>query len=790
MKLFEPFTINKKTLKNRFIMAGMDTNFGDEEGNVPDKLIDYYELRAKGGVGLIIVEAAYFDKLGAGTSTMLSIDSNKRIKGFNKIVNVIKKHGAYALLQIYHAGAQASSFMMGLQAVAPSAIPFEMSGETPMPLTKKQISKIVKGYGDACLRAKKAGFDGVEIHAGHGYLLNQFFSLRTNKRDDEYGNQSFENRSRAAVEIIREVRKKCGNDFIIGFRLNGSDYIPEGLEIEDVIQIAKILEQEGVDLINITGGVFDSPRFPVVPYMNYPRGCFVHNAQLVKQALDRIPVAVVGRINTEDVAEKILQENELDLVTIGRALIADPEFPNKIKKGKQEEIRICIGCNTCLNQIMTEQPVLCAINPNLMSSDEDIETTEKPLNVLVVGAGPAGLEFARISKIRGHEVKIVEKNAFIGGSLNFAKTAPMKKEVQNLINYYSYITKNNEIDISLNTPLTEEVLSRHNPDVLVIATGISPKIPEIEGIEKTKYRTYSEVLSGSIPKGQNIVVLGGDMIGIEVAEFLSCANKEVKIISDKKRLGVDIYSLVAREILPTIEEDDKIEIILETKIKEINENEIVVEQNGQISSIEYDEIILTSAQPSAETEEIAKGKVEKIFKIGDCKEIQPRKILESINEGYELGLIVETPEADLLFSDELDIDGGDLKSLIKMKIRRRTFSNEDIPIYLDMLSQVCNENEKIQKKNKKSKLKFQISIGEDKDYFIKIENGLFTTGEEKVENPNVIIVMDPSIASGIFMGTVNAASAYMNKELIFEGSMLLGLKFRTLTDAVIEELEL
>ncbi|MFX0075233.1 MAG: NADH:flavin oxidoreductase, partial [Candidatus Hermodarchaeota archaeon] len=409
MKLFEPFTINQITLKNRLLMPGMDTNFGDEEGNLPDKLIDYYELRAKGGVGLIIVEGAYFDKRGAGTSTMLSIDSNTRIGRFKELVSAIKKHGAHSLIQIYHAGAQATSFMIGMQAVAPSAVVFEMTGEMPIPLNKKQISEIVKGYGKACLRAKKAGFDGVEIHAGHGYLLNQFFSLRTNKRIDEYGGQSFENRTRIAVEIIKEVRRTCGEDFIIGFRLNGSDYIPEGLEIEDTIQIAKILEKEGIDLINISGGVFDSPRFPVVPYMNYPRGCFVSNAKLIKAALEYTPVAVVGRINTPDIAEEILQNNKADLITIGRALLADPEFPKKIKEGRKDDIRICIGCNTCLNQIMTEQQVLCAINPNLTRSDEDLKQTDTKLKILVVGSGPAGLEFSRLASLRGHEVVIVEK---------------------------------------------------------------------------------------------------------------------------------------------------------------------------------------------------------------------------------------------------------------------------------------------------------------------------------------------------------------------------------------------
>jgi len=789
MKLFEPFKINQITLKNRILMPGMDTNFGDEKGNFPDKLIDYYELRAKGGVGLIIVEGAYFDKRGAGTSTMLSIDSNKRIGRFKELVSVIKKYGAHALIQIYHAGAQASSFMIGLEAVAPSAIPFEMSGEKPIPLTKKQISKIIKEYSKACLRAKKAGFDGVEIHAGHGYLLNQFFSLRTNKRDDEYGGQSFENRTRVAVEIIKEVRTKCGEDFIIGFRLNGSDYIPEGLEVEDAIKISKILEQEGVDLINISGGVFDSPRFPVVPYMNYPRGCYADNAKLIKNALEHTTVAVVGRINTPNIAEQILQDNKADLVTIGRALIADPEFPNKTKEGKQDEIRICIGCNACLNQIMTEQEVLCAINPNLVASDEYLLQTNAKMKILVVGSGPAGLEFARVASYRGHEVIIIERMSSIGGSLNYASIAPMKKEVGLLIGYYKYLLIKYKVEIHLDTAFSEEILRKYKPDALVLATGFTPTLLDINGISESKHSYYSDVFGGKIPIGNNIVVIGGETIGIEVAEFLSSANKHVTLITDNKKLGTGIYSLVAREIIPLIEGDENIEIMLETEIKEITGNKISLVYRGKSVKIEFDEIVVASTKPSTEAEEIAKGKIEKIFKIGDCREVHPRKILDSIQEGYELGLIIESPETKVLFGDEAEKKEGDLKSLMKNKIKRRSFTNEDIPNYLDIFVQICNQDEKIQKKSKKTKLLFQISIGEDKDYFIRIEDGFFSTGETKVENPNVAILMDASIASGILSGTINAASAYLAKDLKFEGSMLLGMKFRNMVNAVTKVLD-
>jgi 2,4-dienoyl-CoA reductase-like NADH-dependent reductase (Old Yellow Enzyme family)/thioredoxin reductase/putative sterol carrier protein len=767
----------------------MDTNFGDEVGNFPDKLIDYYELRAKGGVGLIIVEGAYFDKRGAGTSTMLSIDSNKRIRRFKEIVSVIKKHGAHALIQIYHAGAQATSFMIGMQPVAPSNIPFEMSGEKPIPLTKKQISEIVKGYGKACLRAKKAGFDGVEIHAGHGYLLNQFFSLRTNKRDDEYGGQSFENRTRIAVEIVKEVRKACGEGFIIGFRLNGSDYIPEGLEIEDSIKIAKILEKEGIDLINISGGVFDSPRFPVVPYMNYQRGCYASNAHLIKKALDHTAVSVVGRINTPDIAEEILQDNKSDLVTIGRALIADPDFPNKIKDGMEGNIRVCIGCNACLNQIMTEQEVLCAINPNLITSDGILERVDTKMAVLVVGSGPAGLEFARVASNRGHEVVIIEKSSSIGGSLNYACKAPMKWELKNLIDYYNTALGKTNTKINLNTAFSEEILKKFNPDAIVLATGFIPTLPDIIGISESKYCYYPDVFEGKIPKGNNIVVIGGETIGLEVAEFLSSRNKQVTLISGNKRLGTGMYSLVAREIIPILEEDKNIKIMLETEVQKIIGNKISLLHKGNSQIIEFDELVITLTEPSTEAEEIAKGKIDKIFKIGDCKEAQPRKILDSIQEGYKLGIIIETPKANMLFGDKIEIESGDPRALIRSKIKNRSFSNEDILVYLNIFVEICNQDEKIQKKNKKSKLLFQISIGKDKDYFIKIENGFFTTGDGKVENPNVAILMDGSIASGILSGTINAASAYLAKDLKFEGSMMLGMKFRNMVNAVAKILE-
>ena len=438
---------------------------------------------------------------------------------------------------------------------------------------------------------------------------------------------------------------------------------------------------------------------------------------------------------------------------------------------------------------MTEQQVLCAINPNLLGSDDDLIPTETKMKILVVGSGPAGLEFARIATLRGHEVILVEKNAEIGGSLRHASAAPMKKEVKNFFDYYNYILKALKIEVRLNTEFSEKILQDFYPDALVLATGITPAISDMLKHCECNHGVYSDVFEGQIPIKNNIVVIGGDMIGIEVAEYLAELNKNITIITDKKRLGTDIYSLVAREILPTIEENEHIKILLETEIEEIKGNSMLLKQKGERSTIQFNEIIVTSTNPSTEAEEIAQGKIEKIFKIGDCKEVHPRKILDSIQEGYELGKIIETPDANLMFGDAGEIEDGNLKSMMKMKMRRGSFTNADIPDYLDMLVQICNEDAKIQKKNKKTKVLFQISVGDDKDYFISIDNGKFSAGEKKVENPNVTVWMDPSIASGIFAGTVNAASAYMTKEIKFEGSMMLGMKFKTVTDAVAKILE-
>ncbi len=641
MKLLEPFTIKGVTLRNRIVMPAMDTNMGDEDGVIYEELMDYYETRAKGECGLIIVEAAYFTKRGSGTETMLNISDDDRVDDFAELVARITAHGSQAMLQIYHAGCQASEFMTGHTPEAPSDVPFELSGEIPEPLTKERIAELVDGYAQASRRAQEAGFVGVEIHAGHGYLLNQFLSKINNKRDDEYGPQSLENRMRMHLEVLHAVRDICGDDFIIGFRLNGSDYREGGVEVEEVALVARRLEDEGADLIHITGGTFDSPRFPTVPYMNYPRGCFVTAAAVVKEALDHIPVIVVGRINDPAFAEQVLVDGKADLIAMGRGLLADPELPKKLREGRPETIRLCIGCNTCLNRILTEDEVDCAINANIVGGEE-IEPADEAKKVLVVGAGPAGLEAARVAACRGHEVLLIDKRARIGGALVLAAAAPMKVEMSNYLAYHEQMLADHDVQVRLNTEFTPELLAEFAPDALILATGTVPLVPPIPGLDAQPHYVYDEILGGGeVPAGQNVAIIGGGMVGMEVAEFLSHRGKKVTIVEMLKKLGDNIYALVRKEVVPLMEEDENLTIHLQTKVEEVLPGRLrALTDAGAELFIDFDDLVMaTGAKPHCDADEEAlQAQVPLVVKIGDCKKKTARKMYEAVHEGYNAAM--------------------------------------------------------------------------------------------------------------------------------------------------------
>ncbi len=635
MKLLEPFQIKNCKLRNRIVMPPMDTNFANPKGFVTDKTLNYYELRAKGGIGLIYIEGTYFDEYGKGTSNMLSIREDDKIEGLSKLAATIKKHGAATILQLYHAGSQATSLITGNQPVSASSVPcqllYSMVKETPRPLTVEEIKQITKKYGDAAVRTEKAGFDGVEIHAAHGYLLGQFLSPYNNKRTDEYGGD-LNNRMRFLLEVFDEIKSRVSKDFIISFRMNGRDYIEGGFDIDEAKIVAKTMEEKGVDIISVSAGAYD-PKFILIPYMNEPRGIFTYLAADVKKATSKVPIIAVGRINDPQLAEQILNEEKADLIAFGRQSIADPGFANKVINNKSDDIIRCIACLHCSDSLMQMGGIECAINPNIHELESEIEKSATPKKILIAGAGPGGLCAAKYASLRGHNVTLLEKNDKIGGALNLAKVAPGKEEISSIINYYNHKLKQLNIDLRLNTEISMNLIDELKPDIIILATGTIPEIPPIKGLDKIDYKTYIDVLEGKVPLGKRVTILGGGMTGIEVSELLAKDN-EVTIIEQMKRIGANIIVSVANVIIPEIEANKNIKILKKTKVEEIIGNKAICSQKDKKIEVEFDDFIVSAGlKPNKTILDEIKEKGIKCKEIGDCK--KPRKISDATKEAYK-----------------------------------------------------------------------------------------------------------------------------------------------------------
>ncbi|NHI93056.1 MAG: FAD-dependent oxidoreductase [Candidatus Lokiarchaeota archaeon] len=646
-KLFEPLNIKLKsgrtiTLRNRIVMPPMDSNLGDANGNVINDTLKYYEQRAKGGTALIIVEGTYIEKRGQQTSQMLSMESDDKIEGLSKLAQTIKKHGAVASIQLFHAGGQTSKLITNIEPISASQMSDLMMVEALGGhvekihiLNKEEIQEVVKMHGDAAERCKKAGFDGIEIHGAHGYIINQFLSPNINKRTDEYGG-SLENRMRFLIEIYNEIRNRIGDDFLISVRLNGSDYIEGGFELEETIQVAKKMEELGANIISISCGTHSSLKNPMIPYMSFPKGFNVERAASVKQVLTKTPVITVGRINTPKLANEIIEKGKADLVAIGRGLIADPQFPLKAKEERMD-IKTCIACNTCITNLMWQKPIECAVNPNLFGVDDDIQKAKDIKKVLIIGAGPGGLEAAKVAKLRGHDVLLIEKSGKIGGNLYIASVAPIKEEVKNIISYYNQVFMELGVNVKLNMPFSEKILDDYKPDHIILATGSEPILPEIEGLSKVPYKLYSYVLEGEIPKGQNIAIIGGGMVGLEVAEYLADKKKKVVVVEMLKNLGANVQEMVKNVVIPLINENENITTYLRTKITEIKENTLIGTQKKNDISIKFDDLIIaTGVKSNDKLEEEIKSKFPNLKKIGDCK--KPRKIVDAVKDGYKAAL--------------------------------------------------------------------------------------------------------------------------------------------------------
>jgi 2,4-dienoyl-CoA reductase-like NADH-dependent reductase (Old Yellow Enzyme family)/thioredoxin reductase len=633
--LFNPIQIGNMTVKNRLMMSAMSINFGvDDNCHVTDQLIEYFVERAKGEVGMMLVGGGSVHPGGQELPDLPQMYDDSCIPSLKIMVDRVKKYDTKFGVQLMHGGRQ--SYLP--QKVAPSAIPAPavVKGEVRA-LEITEIKELASCFGDSARRCREAGFDFIEIHGAHGYLINQFMAPNSNIRTDEYGG-SFENRTRFLFEIIAAIREKAGKDFPVGIRINGKDYIENGWELEDTVRLAPLLEKAGVVYLHISGGVYGSTEL-TIPSMYTPQGCFVHLAEAVKKVVN-IPVITVGRIKDPEHANGILKEGKADMVSMGRSFLADPHYPLKARVGNFSQIRPCVGCCLgCIHAVLAKEPGSCVVNPDVgreykIKQETDLKT---PLKVLVVGAGPAGMAAARMFARRGHNTVICEKEREAGGLLALAATAPGRGELGDILGFFKEEIDCLGIKIQYDTPLSADLLDEIKPDRVILATGSLPDMPVIKGLFQTKMGliTNVDLLRGRDKPGEKIIVLGGGMTGLITADFLADQGKQVVVLNRKKSFAEEMSSndrYYLRERL----KKGKVALYKNAAIQKFTDDGAVFNSNGQTIILEgFDTVVISEKQqPIRDAKKLEKNTPARFHFIGDAK--SPRHLMYCISEAEEL----------------------------------------------------------------------------------------------------------------------------------------------------------
>ena len=637
-KIFEPGKIGKMRLKNRLVMPPMVRNYATREGAMTRRYLDHLTSIAKGGVGMMILEATYISQEGKGFANQLGIHKDKMIPGLRRAVKVCHKSGAKVGIQIYHAGRQTYKAITGTKQVAPSAIAEPVFiKETPRALTLKEIKALVEKFAKACWRAKKAGFDFVEIHGAHGYLITQFLSAYSNKRKDSYGG-SLENRLRFLLEIIARVKKLCGNDYPVTVRLSGAENIPGGITIAETQKVSQALEKAGAQALHISAGNYSTyVQGLMLPPMAMPEAPLLPLAIAVKKVVS-IPVIAVAKIHNPNLINEVLAKGEADFVAIGRPLLADPEYPNKLKEGWWEDVNQCITCNEgCITRLFAQKDVWCLANPACSREKEfAVRRVTKPRKILIVGGGPAGMSAALWSAKRGHKVWLYEKDKKLGGALNLAQVPPFRQGMKTLRDYYAGEMDCWGVKVNLGKVVDETLVRKIKPDAVIIASGSMPFCPAIPGIEKVKKVQIDELLAGKAKAKGKIIIAGGGASGAELADFLSAQKLNVTVVEAGPTIAssmpVDEGFLLTQRLAK-----QKVTLLPNTKIVEFGKNKVIVQTKTGKKSLPVDMVVpCFGAKPNNQLSKRIKKLVKKVIVVGDAQKVGGA--LDAILTGAKAGV--------------------------------------------------------------------------------------------------------------------------------------------------------
>jgi len=532
--IFEPLDLGFTTLKNRILMGSMHTGL-EEEKNGIERIAAYYAERAKGGVGLIVTGGISPNIQGWTGPFAARMSSKKHAKHHQKITKAVHDEGGKICMQILHAGRYGYHPFN----VAPSAIKSPITPFKPFELKESGIKRTIKDFVNSARLSKLAGYDGVEIMGSEGYLINQFIVKRTNKRTDNWGGD-YKNRMRLPIELVKQTREVVGKEFIIIYRLSMLDLVENGSSWEEVVQLGKEIEKAGATIIN-TGIGWHEARIPTIS-TSVPRAAFTWVTKKMKEEI-KIPLITSNRINMPETAEKVLAEGHADMISMARPFLADPNWVNKAKAEKADEINTCIGCNqACLDHVFEQKVASCLVNPRACHETELIyDQTENKKKIAVIGAGPAGLAASTIAAERGHDVTLFDADSEIGGQFNIAKQIPGKEEFYETLRYFNKQIEMHNVTVKLNTKVSIEDLQNSNFDEIVIATGIKPRQLKIEGIEHQKVLSYIDVLKHKKPVGKRVAVIGAGGIGFDVSEYLSHEGESTSLNIDAwlKEWGID-----------------------------------------------------------------------------------------------------------------------------------------------------------------------------------------------------------------------------------------------------------
>lgn len=636
-KLFEPITIRGMTVRNRLVIGPMETMYSEEDGTVTDRYLAYVEERAKGGWGLIINEAHAVTYEARAFNHCGGMWKDEQIEGAAKIAAAAHKHGAKIAIQLIHGGRQ--TIAKDAPSVGPSPIKDPIIPATPRELTVEEIRALISAFGDAALRVKKAGYDTVEIHGAHGYLIQEFTSPFSNKRTDEFGG-NLVNRARFSTEIIKDVRKKCGPDFPIIYRMSTTELLTngEGLTIADSRALAKMFEAAGADIIHCSVGNYATLRM-MLPPAPVPHAFSADYAEEIRKVVS-VPVISVGRYNDPFIAETTLEAGKADMICMARPSLADPDFPAKAQAGNVDEIIQCIGCQGCVTVLYRIEPMKCTVNPR---TGRELEFTFEPAKekkkVAVIGGGVAGMEAAIVATRRGHDVTLYEATGKLGGQFALAAIAPYKQEFTTFIVWQKTQLAKLGVKILLNTPFTEATQDNEKFDAIILATGATPIVPNITGVDAPHVHTAFDVLAGKAITGDSVVVIGCGEVGMETAAFLASLNKKVAVFET-----LSGFCLEAEETFNSFYVEylkaKGVEMHASTNVATINADSIVYFKSGEAGVYPgiTDVVLAAGTRSENGLEKVLNQKVKKLVVVGDAKVVAQG--MEAVHAGYESGYYI------------------------------------------------------------------------------------------------------------------------------------------------------